>query len=86
MKIRILAVAAAMALASAGAGAQEDVPPCSELVTQVDQMLASQGNDLNEEVLAQIVELRNQGGEQCDNGDEAAATGSLEHAISLFNQ
>jgi len=87
MNIRVLLASAALAGLASGTLAQELPPPtCGELVTQVDGMIATQGNDLNEEVLAQIVALRNDGAQQCDDGDDDEAAESLEHAISLFSQ
>ena len=59
---------------------------CADLLTRVDDLLEAQSNDLNEEVLGQIMSLRNRGAEECDEGNEDDATESLEQAISLFTQ
>lgn len=59
---------------------------CTELVAQVDSMLATETHDMNEEVLGQIMTLRNEGTQECDNGNDEAATESLEKAISMFTQ
>lgn len=82
MKFKLF-LAAAMATAFVNTAQAED---CSELVTRVDALLADQSADLNEEVLGHILALRNQGSEDCSNGDEEAASESLEQAISLFTQ
>ena len=82
MKFKLfLAVALSGAFVSS---AQAD--GCADLVTQVDDLLATESAELNEELLGQIMVLRNEGVEACDSGDEEAATESLEHAISLFTQ
>ena len=59
---------------------------CNELVVQVDDMIAAEAAEMNEEVLAQIHDLRNQGAASCESGNDEAATESLEQAISLFSQ
>lgn len=85
MKLRLTLAAALLGALSTQAQAQEDVT-CTDLVVQVDALLAAQSEDLNEEVLGQIMSLRNQGENECAAGDEENATESLEHAISLFSQ
>jgi len=82
MKFKLL-LAAALAGAFVTSAQADD---CTTLVSQVDELLATQSATLNEEVLGQIMVLRNQGAQDCDNGDEEAATESLEQAISLFTQ
>lgn len=66
--------------------AQAQADDCNTLLDQVDDLLAAQSADLNEEVLGRIVALRNQGAEDCSAGDEEQASESLEQAISLFTQ
>jgi hypothetical protein len=78
-----LFLAAILAGALVGQAQADD---CDDLVDQVDDLLAVESSDLNEEVLNRIVALRNQGAQECDEGDEQAATESLEEALSLFTQ
>lgn len=85
MKFRLTLAAALLGALAAPAQAQE-VVTCTDLVVQVDQLLAAQSGDLNEEVLGQIMALRNQGENECAAGDEDDASESLEQAISLFSQ
>ncbi len=65
---------------------QAQADDCATLLDRVDDLLATQSGDLNEEVLGQIVALRNKGAQDCNAGDDAAAGESLEQAISLFTQ
>lgn len=85
MKLRLSLAVALVGGFVAGAQAQEEIT-CADLVAQVDGLLATQADEINEEVLGQIIALRNQGNEQCAAGDEDDAANSLEHAISLFSQ
>ena len=85
MKLRLTLAAALLGALASQAQAQEEVT-CTDLVAQVDALLAAQSEGLNEEVLGQIMSLRNQGENECTAGEEENATESLEHAISLFSQ
>lgn len=85
MKLRLTLAAALLGALATQAQAQEEVT-CADLVVQVDTLLSAQSEDLNEEVLGQIMSLRNQGADECAAGDTDNATESLEHAISLFSQ
>lgn len=76
-------LAAALAAVFVSSAQADD---CAELVTRVDDLLAAQSTDLNEEVLGRILALRNQGVQDCNDGDDEAASQSLEQAISLFTQ
>ncbi len=82
MKFKLF-LAAALSGAFLGQAHADD---CNTLLDRVDELLAAQSGDLNEEVLGQIMALRNQGAEDCNAGDDEQASESLEHAISLFTQ
>ena len=82
MKFKLFLAAALTGAFAASAHAEG----CADLVVQVDDLLASESGELNEEVLGRIMELRNRGAQECAEGDEDAATESLEEATSLFTQ
>jgi hypothetical protein len=59
---------------------------CAELIAEVNSRLAASADSLNDEVTGEIIDLRDEGQDRSNAGDEAACQAKLEEALSLFTQ
>ncbi len=81
MLLRTFATAAMLAFFSVPAIAGQ----CPNMVGQIDAALAATPG-LNDDVKAQITELRNQGEELHNSGDHQASVDALAEALKLLGQ